>query len=115
MALSYHQSQLVRATIPALKEHGEHIAATFYRNMLAANPSLHNIFNDANLANGRQPRALTATILRFASNLHDISGLIPRLERMCHKHCSLGIRPGTLRGRGPGTSSRPSARSSAPP
>lgn len=93
MALSYHQTRLVRATIPALKEHGEHITTTFYRNMLTAHPELHNIFNDVNLANGRQPRALTAMILRFASNLHDISELIPRLERMCHKHCSLGIRP----------------------
>ncbi|KAL2110129.1 hypothetical protein VUR80DRAFT_1573 [Thermomyces stellatus] len=93
MALSYQQIKLVRATIPALKEHGEHITSTFYRNMLAAHPELHNIFNDVNLANGRQPRALTAMILRFASNLSDISELIPRLERVCHKHCSLGISP----------------------
>ena len=94
MALSYQQSKMVRATIPALKEHGEHITSIFYRNMLAAHPELHNIFNDVNLANGRQPRALTAMILRFASNLNDISELIPRFERVCHKHCSLGISPG---------------------
>ncbi|SPO02385.1 probable flavohemoglobin [Cephalotrichum gorgonifer] len=93
MALTYQQSRMVRATIPALKEHGERITSTFYRNMLTAHPELHNIFNDVNLANGRQPRALTAVILRFASDLNDISELIPRLERMCHKHCSLGIRP----------------------
>lgn len=94
MALSYQQSRQVRATIPALKQHGEQIATTFYRNMLTANPSLQSIFNDVNLANGRQPRALTATMLHFASNLHDISSLTARLERTCHKHCSLGIRPG---------------------
>lgn len=93
MALSYKQSLMVRATIPALKTQGERITTTFYRNMLHEHPELHNIFNDVNLANGRQPRALTAVILKFASDLHNISELIPRLERMCHKHCSLGVKP----------------------
>ncbi|PKS08269.1 hypothetical protein jhhlp_005212 [Lomentospora prolificans] len=93
MALSYKQTQIVRATIPALKDHGERITTTFYRNMLQAHPELHNIFNDVNIANARQPRALTAVILKFASDINNISELIPRLERMCHKHCSLGIRP----------------------
>ncbi|CAI4218541.1 unnamed protein product [Parascedosporium putredinis] len=73
MALSYKQTQIIRSTIPALRDHGERITTTFYRNMLQAHPELHNIFNDVNIANARQPRALTA--------------------RMCHKHCSLGIKP----------------------
>jgi len=93
MALSYKQSQIVRATIPALKDHGERITTTFYHNMLQAHPELHNIFNDVNIANARQPRALTAVILRFAADINNISELIPRLERMCNKHCSLGIKP----------------------
>jgi nitric oxide dioxygenase len=46
-----------------------------------------------NQLNGRQPRALTAVILDFANNINHISELIPKLERMCHKHCSLGIKP----------------------
>lgn len=93
MALSYKQTQIIRSTIPALRDHGERITTTFYRNMLQAHPELHNIFNDVNIANARQPRALTAVILKFAADINNISELIPRLERMCHKHCSLGIKP----------------------
>ncbi|KAH6695117.1 hemoglobin [Plectosphaerella plurivora] len=93
MALTYKQSVLVQATIPSLREHGETITTLFYANMLRAHPELHNMFNTVNQANGRQPRALTSVILTFASNLHNISELIPRLERMCNKHCTMGIYP----------------------
>ncbi|KAK4229684.1 globin-like protein [Podospora fimiseda] len=93
MALTYQQSKLVRDTIPALREHGEKITTIFYRNMLRDHPELNNYFNSVNQKNGRQPRALTAVILNFASNINHISELIPKFERMCNKHCSLGIQP----------------------
>lgn len=92
--LSYHQMRLVKATIPALREQGETITSIFYRNMLRDHPELNNMFNTVNQANHRQPRALTSIILAFASAInYDISELIPKLERMCNKHCSLGIKP----------------------
>ncbi|KAK5663565.1 hypothetical protein OQA88_3996 [Cercophora sp. LCS_1] len=93
MALTYPQTKLVRDTIPALREHGERITSIFYRNMLRDHPELHNYFNSVNQKNGRQPRALTAVILSFAANINHISELIPKFERMCNKHCSLGIKP----------------------
>ncbi|KAH8895935.1 globin [Thozetella sp. PMI_491] len=93
MALSYQQALLVKGTIPALRERGETITSIFYDNMLRDHPELNDIFNRVNLVNGRQPRALCAVILSFASNINNISELIPRLERMCNKHCSLGIQP----------------------
>ncbi len=93
MALTYQQTKLVRDTIPALREHGERITSIFYRNMLSDHPELHNYFNSVNQKNGRQPRALTSVILSFAANINHISELIPKFERMCNKHCSLGIKP----------------------
>lgn len=37
---------------------------------------------------------MTSVILAFASAInYDISELIPKLERMCNKHCSLGLKP----------------------
>jgi nitric oxide dioxygenase len=93
MALTYQQSKLIRTTVPDLREHGETITTIFYRNLLRNHPELNNYFNMVNQLNGRQPRALTAVILDFASNINHISELIPKMERMCHKHCSLGIKP----------------------
>ncbi|KAL6900115.1 globin-like protein [Trichoderma evansii] len=93
MSLTAQQVKLVRETIPALTEHGELIASTFYGNMLRAHPELNDYFNTVNMANGRQPRALIAIILSFANNITQITELVPKMERMCQKHCSLGILP----------------------
>ena len=67
MSLSYQETKLVRSTIPSLKEHGEHIATVFYKSMLRNHPELNNYFNNVNMQNGSQPRALTSLILAFAS------------------------------------------------
>lgn len=92
--LSYQQMRLVKATIPTLREKGETITTIFYKEMLKNHPELNNYFNSVNQANHRQPRALTSIILAFASAInYDMSELIPKLERMCNKHCSLGIKP----------------------
>ncbi|CAK7199043.1 hypothetical protein SEUCBS139899_001711 [Sporothrix eucalyptigena] len=93
MSLTYKQSKLVQETLPALREHGEQIASMFYATMLEEHPELKNHFNTVNQANGRQPRALTSIIIAFAANISHTSELIPKLERVCHKHCSLGIQP----------------------
>ena len=93
MALTYKESALVRASVPILREHGETVSHVCYGNLLRAHPELNNLFNPTNQANGRQPRAFTAVILAFAANINHTSELIPRFERMCNKHCSLGIRP----------------------
>lgn len=93
MALTYQQAKFVKGTIPALREHGEQITTIFYQKMLADHPDLNNYFNSVNQKNGRQPRALTAVILAFASNISHVYELIPKMERMCNKHCSLGIQP----------------------
>ncbi|CAK7239878.1 MAG: hypothetical protein STHCBS139747_001313 [Sporothrix thermara] len=93
MSLTYKQAKLVQQTLPALREHGEQIASMFYAMMLEEHPELKNHFNTVNQANGRQPRALTSIIIAFAANISHTSELIPKLERICHKHCSLGIQP----------------------
>lgn len=79
--------------MPILREHGETVSRVCYSNLLRAHPELNNLFNTTNQANGRQPRAFTAVILAFASNINHMSELITKFERMCNKHCSLGIRP----------------------
>ncbi|KUI65187.1 Flavohemoprotein [Cytospora mali] len=93
MALTHHEAQLVKSTIPFLKEHGESISDTVYRTLIERHPELNNTLNLIHLKDGRLARALTVVILRFASSINHISELIPKLERVCNKHCSLGIQP----------------------
>ena len=93
MVLSPQEATLVKGSIPALRSHGETITFTFYSNLIRVNPDLNNIFNDVNQTNGKQPRALTSIILAYAYNIGHLSDIIPRLERVANKHCSLGIKP----------------------
>ncbi|KAI0599572.1 globin-like protein [Biscogniauxia sp. FL1348] len=93
MALTRAEADLVKETIPALRMHGEHISTVFYKTMLRDHPDLNNYFNSVNMHTGRQPRALTALILSFASNIVNISELTPKLERVAQKHASLNIQP----------------------
>ncbi|OTA58844.1 globin-like protein [Hypoxylon sp. EC38] len=91
--LNYQETKLVKDTLPALKQHGEHISTVFYKTMLRDHPELHNYFNTVNMHTGKQPRALTQLILAFASNIINISELTPKLERVAQKHASLSIQP----------------------
>ena len=91
--LTEKQSALIRSSVPTLRERGEEITSLFYARLLEDNPELHNVFNEANLTTGRQPRALVAVMLSYAVSPTDTKELTPRLERVCHKHCSLGVRP----------------------
>ncbi|KAI0391895.1 globin-like protein [Xylariaceae sp. FL0594] len=91
MALTRQEAELVNETIPALRQHGEHISTVFYKTMLRDHPELNDYFNSVNMHTGKQPRALTALILAFASNIVNISELTPKLERVAQKHASLHI------------------------
>ncbi len=84
---------LVKATVPALREHGETITRTFYSNMFAEHPELYNIFNPANQANGGQPRSLAAAVLAYAERIDNPGVLGGMLERIEGKHVSLEIKP----------------------
>ncbi|KAI0886332.1 globin-like protein [Annulohypoxylon maeteangense] len=91
--LNSQETKLVKDTLPALRQHGEHISTVFYKTMLRDHPDLHNYFNNVNMHTGKQPRALTSLILAFASNIVNISELTPKLERVAQKHASLNIQP----------------------
>ena len=61
--LSERQREIVKATVPALRAHGETITRTFYGAMFSAHPELYNLFNPANQRDGGQARSLAASVL----------------------------------------------------
>lgn len=93
MSLTPQQSAQIRSSLPVLKSEGETITSLLYASLLHNHPDLHNLFNSVNQANGRQPRALLSVILAFAAAPGHTADLIPKLERVCQRHCSLGITP----------------------
>ena len=90
--LSDHHRAIVKATVPALRAHGETITRTFYGDMPAAHPELYNVFNPVNQAGGGQPRSLAASVLTYAEHIDDPSVLGRMVERISGKHASLEVR-----------------------
>ncbi|KAH0400101.1 flavohemoglobin, partial [Aureobasidium melanogenum] len=93
MSLTPEQVKLIKATVPVLKEHGTAITAHFYELLLKENPSLNGIFNQTNQKNGHQAGALAGSLYAYASHIDDLGVLSPAVEKICHKHASMYVRP----------------------
>ncbi|MFG1677123.1 globin domain-containing protein [Micromonospora sp. NPDC049282] len=93
--LSESSAAVVSATIPAVRAHGEAITGRFYQRMFDAHPDLLDLFNRGNQATGQQKAALAAAVVAYAGHLTgDTAGgpsWGPILDRIAHKHASLGI------------------------
>jgi nitric oxide dioxygenase len=82
----------IDASVPVLRAHGLAITTTFYRSLFAEHPALHNLFNMGNQANGAQQQALASAVFAYAANIGNPGALAPVIERIVHKHVSVGIR-----------------------
>lgn len=93
--LSAESAAIVRATASVVAEHSVQITSSFYPAMFEAHPELLRIFNTGNQANGDQRRALAASVVAYAVQLIDPDAppFQPVMDRIAHKHVSLGIRP----------------------
>lgn len=93
MKLSPESEAVVKATAGVVAEHAEQITKVFYPDMFAAHPELTRTFNMANQAVGEQPKALAASVVAYALSLidPDAPDFTPVMQRIAHKHVSLGI------------------------
>lgn len=83
--------ELIKSTIPVLREHGVALTQHFYQRMLKNHPELKNTFNLDHQSSGMQPRALAAAVLAYAENIENPSVLAAAIERISTKHVSLNI------------------------
>lgn len=84
--------ELVKATIPVLKEHGVALTTYFYQRMFRGNPELTQLFNRSHSESGKQATALAMSVLAYAENIDDPSVLAPVITLIANKHASIGIR-----------------------
>ncbi|MGO1244612.1 MAG: NO-inducible flavohemoprotein [Sphingobacterium sp.] len=91
--MTENQIQLIKATVPVLKEHGVALTKHFYQRMFTHNPELKHVFNMGNQQNNRQQTALALAVLAYAEHIEDPSVLLPVVDTIGHKHASLDIRP----------------------
>ncbi|MFD1768745.1 NO-inducible flavohemoprotein [Sphingobacterium suaedae] len=91
--MTTEQKQLVKATVPVLREHGVVLTSHFYKRMFLHNPELKHVFNMGNQKNQKQQTALAMAVLAYAEHIEDPSVLLPVVDSIGHKHTSLDIRP----------------------
>lgn len=83
--------EIVKSTVPLLEKKGREITDVFYQNLFTKHPYLKNIFNMANQEKGDQSRALSDAVLAYAKNIDNLDVLLPVVERIAHKHVSMGV------------------------
>lgn len=90
--LTTRQIELVKATVPVLREHGVALTTHFYKRMLSHNPELRNVFNQVHQARGHQQKALAGAVLAYAENIENPAVLLPAVKFIASKHATIGIR-----------------------
>src|SRR5438105_4034731 len=88
-ALDPQKLEIIKATLPIVKEHGETITKHFYKRLFKQHPELLNIFNQTHQKTGHQPKALADAVYGAAANIEDFTQIMPVLERIGEKHRSL--------------------------
>ncbi|WP_262266299.1 NO-inducible flavohemoprotein [Microvirga yunnanensis] len=91
--LSDASIHLVKATVPALQEHGLAITKRMYERMFR-NEEIRDLFNQSHHGEtGSQPKALASAILAYAQNIDNLGAMAPAVERIAQKHVGLNILP----------------------
>jgi nitric oxide dioxygenase len=92
-ALSADVIARVKATVPALSEHGPAITQAMYARLFQ-DESIKALFNHANQGEGGgQVKALAGAVLAYARNIDNLAVLAPAVERIAQKHVGYHILP----------------------
>lgn len=89
--LSSETIAIVKATAPALQQHGVAITTRMYERLFV-DPAIKELFDQAAQASGEQPKRLAAAILAFAQNADKLDVLTSAIERIAARHVETHIK-----------------------
>lgn len=87
------QKELVKSTLPALREHGQTITQVFYDDLLTSNPELRAMFASGDQENGVQAKRLAGAILAYVGNIDRLDLLGPAVTTISRRHVATHVRP----------------------
>lgn len=90
--LSEKTVRIVKEITPLVAANAETITRRFYERMFEANPEVKAFFNQAHQHSGGQQKALAGAICAYFTHIDNPAVLMPAVELIAHKHCSLGIK-----------------------
>ncbi|HCZ0122442.1 TPA: globin domain-containing protein [Staphylococcus aureus] len=89
--LTEQEKDIIKQTVPLLKEKGTEITSIFYPKMFKAHPELLNMFNQTNQKRGMQSSALAQAVMAAAVNIDNLSVIKPIIMPVAYKHCALQV------------------------
>ncbi|HHA9994036.1 TPA: globin domain-containing protein [Staphylococcus aureus] len=89
--LTEQEKDIIKQTVPLLKEKGTEITSIFYPKMFKAHPELLNMFNQTNQKRGMQSSALAQAVMAAAVNIDNLSFIKPVIMPVAYKHCALQV------------------------
>ncbi len=90
--LSHKTIEIIKAITPLVAANAETITRRFYERMFAGNPEVKVFFNQAHQHSGGQQRALAGAICAYFTHIENLETLLPAVELIAQKHCSLGVK-----------------------
>lgn len=82
---------IVKATAPALEQHGVEITTAMYARLLQ-DREIAAMFDRAAQESGEQPRRLAGAILAYAKNIDKLQNLGAAVQRMVARHVETGVK-----------------------
>ena len=83
---------IIKSTVPALREHGLEITTNFYNRMFANNPEIKAMFNMDKQSSGEQPKALAMAVLAAAQNIDNLEAILPAVKNIAKSHVSTNVK-----------------------
>jgi len=96
MAISQRTIDIVKATAPAVKEHGEQITTRMYEIAFAERPDYRLGFENTWMVDSHgngQARKLAASVYAYATHIDNLEELASAVDRIARKHVEARILP----------------------
>lgn len=90
--LDTRTKDIIKSTVPALKEHGLEITTVFYKTMFENNPEVKEMFNMNKQESLEQPKALAMTVLAAAENIDNLEVLLPAVKKIGQIHVNASVK-----------------------
>ena len=84
---------IIKSTVPVLRERGVEITTHFYQRMFEKNPEVAPMFDMARQRNGEQPKALALAVLGAAENIENLAVIMPLVKKIGARHVAAGVKP----------------------
>jgi len=91
-SLSPQTIAIVKATAPALEQHGLEITRRMYERLFE-NEDIKGMFDQAAQESGEQPKRLAAAIIGYAKHIDKLDALGGAVERMAQRHVETHVKP----------------------